>query len=101
MSDLTGKQRRWLRGRAHSLKPVVQLGGKGLTDAVVAEVDTALEAHELIKVSLVGDRDEREALAADLADRVEAEAIGLIGKVAILYRAHPEPEQRRIRPPKA
>lgn len=100
MSDLSGKQRRWLRGQAHSLKPVVQLGAKGLTGAVVAEVDTALEAHELIKVRLVGDRDEREAQAADLADRVEAEAVGITGKIAILYRAHHDPDQRRVRPPR-
>ena len=79
MSDLSGKQRRWLRGQAHSLKPVVQLGARGLTDAVVAEVDAALEVHELIKVRLAGDRDERQAVAADLADRVEAAAVGLTG----------------------
>jgi RNA-binding protein len=100
MSDLTGKQRRWLRGQAHALKPVVQLGGKGLTDTVVAEVDRSLDAHELIKVRLVGERDEREAVAADLADRVEADAVGLTGKIAILYRPHPEPEKRRLRPPR-
>jgi len=99
MSDLSGKQRRWLRGQAHSLKPLVQLGARGLTDAVVAEVDTALEAHELIKVRLAGDRDGREAMAADLADRVEAEAVGLTGHVAILYRQHDDSEKRRVRPP--
>jgi RNA-binding protein len=100
MNDLTGKQRRWLRGQAHSLKPVVQLGEKGLTDAVVAEVDRSLDAHELIKVRLVGERDEREAQAADLADRVEAEAVGLTGKVAIFYRPHSEPDKRRVKPPR-
>jgi len=100
MSDLSGKQRRWLRGQAHTLKPVVQLGGKGLTDTVVAEVDRSLDAHELIKVRLVGERDERAAVAADLADRVEADAVGLTGKIAIFYRPHPEPEKRRIRPPR-
>jgi RNA-binding protein len=100
MSDLSGKQRRWLRGQAHALKPVVQLGDKGLTDAVVAEVDRSLDAHELIKVRLVGERDEREAAAADLADRVEAEAVGLTGKIAILFRPHPEPDKRRVRPPR-
>jgi len=100
MSDLSGKQRRWLRGQAHALKPVVQLGGKGLTDTVVAEVDRSLDAHELIKVRLVGERDEREAVAADLADRVEADAVGLTGKIAILYRPHPEADKRRIRLPR-
>lgn len=99
MSDLSGKQRRWLRGQAHALKPVVQLGARGLTDAVVAEVDAALETHELIKVRLAAGRDERAAMAADLADRVEAEAVGLTGHVAIFYRPHDDPERRRIQPP--
>lgn len=100
MSELTGKQRRWLRGRAHDLDPVVQLGAKGLTDAVVAEVDRSLEAHELIKVRLAGERDEREVTAATLADRTNAHAVGTIGKVAILYRPHPDPEERQVKPPR-
>ncbi len=93
---LSGRQRRWLRGRAHALKPVVQLGKEGLTAPVLAAVDDALEAHELIKVRLVGDRDEREALAADIADRTGAEAVGLTGRVAVLFRRHPDPERRRV-----
>ena len=100
MSDLTGKQRRWLRGRAHDLDPVVQLGAKGLTDAVVAEVDRSLEAHELIKVRLAVDRDERDAPTAELARRTHAHAVGTIGKVAILFRPHPDPEQRELEPPR-
>lgn len=99
MSELTGKQRRWLRARAHGLEPVVHVGGKGLTDAVVGETDRALEAHELIKVRLVGDREEREAAAAALAERCRAEALGIVGKVAMLYRRHAEAERRRLRPP--
>jgi RNA-binding protein len=99
MSELTGKQRRWLRARAHGLEPVVHVGGKGLTDAVVAETDRALEAHELIKVRLVGDREEREEAAAALAERCRAEALGIVGNVAMLYRRHAEAERRRLRPP--
>jgi RNA-binding protein len=99
MSELTGKQRRWLRAQAHALDPVVEVGGKGLSDAVVAETERALDAHELIKVRLVGDRDEREAIAAELAERSGAEAVGIIGKVAMLYRRQPDPERRRLRPP--
>lgn len=99
MSDLTSKQRKWLRGEAHNLSPVVQLGSRGLTDAVVAEVDTALEAHELIKVRMVGDRDQRQADLADLTDRVDAGSAGLVGSVAILFRAQDDPEKRHIRLP--
>jgi RNA-binding protein len=99
MSELTGKQRRWLRAQAHGLEPVVHVGGKGLTEGVVAETDRALAAHELIKVRLVGDREEREEAAAALAERCGAEALGIVGKVAMLFRRHAEPERRRLRPP--
>lgn len=95
MTELSGKQRKHLRGEAHDMHPVVQLGSDGLTDAVVAEVDRSLEAHELIKVKLIGDRDERQQILDDLADRVEAEAVGLVGYVAVLFRAHDDPAQRR------
>jgi RNA-binding protein len=100
MSELTGKQRRWLRAQAHGLEPVVQVGGKGLTDGVVAETERALESHELIKVRLVGDREEREAAAAELAERAGAEALGIVGRVAMLYRQQDDPEKRRLRPPR-
>lgn len=99
MSELSGKQRKHLRGEAHDLDPVVQLGSSGLTDAVAAEVDRSLEAHELIKVRLIGDRDERQRILDDLADRVDAEAVGLVGHVAVLYRAHDDPGKRRIQVP--
>ena len=99
-NELSGKQRRWLRGKAHSLKPVVQMGGKGLTDAVVAEVDRALDVHELIKVRLTGEREEREEAVSDLAERVGAETVGVTGKVAILYRENPLPEKRQVRLPR-
>lgn len=96
MDELTSTERKYLRGLAHALKPVVQLGGQGLSDAVLREVDLALEHHELIKVRLVGDRDDRATLADELAARSRSELVGTIGSVAILYRRHPEIEKRKI-----
>jgi putative YhbY family RNA-binding protein len=85
------KQRKALKARAHSLNPIVHIGGKGLTDAVVAEVDRALNAHELIKVRAAAmDRDEREAALASLAGRLGADAVQHIGKVLVLFRPKPE-----------
>lgn len=95
--DLNGTQRKRLRGLAHSLKPAVHVGQKGLAPPVIDEVDRALDHHELVKVKLAGDRDERQELAGDLALRVRAELVGTIGTVAILYRRHPDPEARKIR----
>ncbi len=68
-----------------------------MTEAVVSEVDRALLAHELIKVRLGGEREEREAMARELARRTGAALAGSIGKVVILYRPHPEPGKRRVR----
>jgi|CXWL01.1.fsa_nt_gi RNA-binding protein len=95
-SSLRGAQRRYLRGLAHDLDPVVHVGQKGLTPQVAAEVDRALEIHELIKVRLPGDRDERAALADALAAATAAERVGLVGGVLILYRRQPDPEKRQI-----
>ena len=83
---LTPKARQALKRRAHALKPVVLMGRKGLTDAVLAEIDRSLEAHELIKVRLSGDREERRHLASQIASHVGAELVQLIGKVAVFYR---------------
>lgn len=84
---LTAAQTRFLRGQAHDLKAVLQVGGKGLTDAVVAELDGALEHHELVKVKIAaGDRSERDAIVAELSQRSGAALVQRIGNVAVLYR---------------
>jgi RNA-binding protein len=84
---LTEKQLRYLRGKAHALKPVVMLGQKGLTDNVVAETVQALRDHELIKVRVRNaDRAQREALLGELVSRSAAALVARIGHVAVLYR---------------
>lgn len=94
--ELTGTQRKHLRGLAHALKPVVQVGKLGLTEPVVGEVDRALERHELVKVKIAAERDERRDLAAALAGRLDAALAGVIGATAILFRRHPDPAARKI-----
>ncbi len=97
---LTASQNRFLRGQAHGLKAMLQMGGKGLTDAVVAEVDVALEHHELIKVKVASeDREARDAMIGDLAKRTDAALVQRIGHVAILYR--PSKDHRQIVLPRA
>jgi RNA-binding protein len=51
---LTSAQTRFLRGQAHDIKAMLQVGGKGITDTLVAELDNALEQHELVKVKVAG-----------------------------------------------
>ena len=95
---LGGAEKRNLRRLAHSLRPAVQLGGAGLTVAVVDAVDRALEDHELIKLRLAGERDERKDLAEQAAERTQSTLAGLVGHVAILYRPARDPKRRRIDP---
>ena len=85
--SLTNTQKRYLRGLAHGLKPVIQTGNKGLTPALLKELSGALEHHELIKVKLGSeDRDERRTQIAELAERSGAELVQSIGRVACFYR---------------
>ena len=97
---LTSAQTRFLRGQAHELKAMLQVGGKGITDALVAEVDLALEHHELVKVKVGGeDRDARDAMIGGLASRVGAALVQRIGHTAVLYR--PSQDHRQIVLPRA
>lgn len=89
--QLSEKQRRHLKGLAHPLKPVILMGNAGLTEAVIAETQRALNDHELIKVRLPGlDREDRDAALALLAERTGSTMVTRIGHVAVLYKTHPE-----------
>ena len=90
---LTPHERTSLKGRAHALEPIVQVGQAGLTDAVVAETDRALNAHELIKVRVGGaDRSERSEMIAQLCARTDAAAVQSVGKIVVLWRPRDEDE---------
>ncbi|MGE0623551.1 MAG: ribosome assembly RNA-binding protein YhbY [Pseudomonadales bacterium] len=83
--------RKRLRQIAHHLHPVVIVGDAGVSDALVAETDRALNDHELIKVKVnAEDREARQALGAALTDACRAEVVQRIGKVLVLYRHNPE-----------
>jgi len=88
---LSDSQRRHLRGLAHPLKPVVRVGQDGLKPTVLAEVDAALAAHELVKVKVAAaDRNERAALVAEIAATAGADVVQSIGHVATLFRRNPK-----------
>ena len=89
--SLTPRERAKLKARAHALEPVVQVGTAGLSDTVVAELERALTAHELIKVRIGGpDRDAREALCDAIGARTEAAEVQRVGKVLVLWRPRPD-----------
>ena len=88
-----------LQAKAHHLDPVVLLGGNGLTEAVIKEVDRALTAHGLIKVKVPSDdREERTAIFEELADKLGAAKITQIGKLLVLFRPIPEKEETEETP---
>jgi RNA-binding protein len=92
---LTAAQIRFLRGQAHDLKALLQIGNKGVTPAFIAELDAVLEQHELVKVKVASeDRDARDAMIDDLADKADAALVQRIGHTAVLYR--PSKERRHI-----
>lgn len=76
-----------LKARAHHLNPVVMVGRHGLTESVIKETDTALTAHELVKVRVSGDdRAERIAACNALCEAVDAQLVQHIGKLLVLWR---------------
>lgn len=95
--DINSQIRSALRAAAHPLRPVVLLGDKGLSDAVLQEIDRNLSAHGLIKVRAAGqERADRDALLYQICDAVSCAPVHHLGKVFILYRpTEADPEGRR------
>jgi RNA-binding protein len=94
---LTSKQRKFLRGLAHPLAPVVRIGKAGLTESLIAETKKSLQSHELIKVRVEAEEgDDRKSLAEQLATAADAEVAGVIGKVAIFYKERDEEPEIKL-----
>ncbi len=102
MSKTSNQDTRQLRAIGHKLKPVVTIAAKGLSEGVLAELDRALNDHELVKIKLaVGSRETRAAVTRELCDRTGAELIQSIGNVILVLRrtATPDPKlSNLIRP---
>lgn len=95
MSQITAAERKKLKAEAHHLKPLVQIGQKGLTDSIINAVDDALESHELIKLKFMEHKEDKKQLSYRIAADTESEVVGIIGNILILYRKKPaksEPE---------
>jgi RNA-binding protein len=88
---LTGKQRRYLRGLGHDLKPIVQIGKDGIDDGLVAAVGQALDDHELVKLR-IGEaaKLDRHDAAEAIAQKTHSQVAQVLGNTVLLYRAHPD-----------
>jgi RNA-binding protein len=88
---LTGKQKRHLRSLAHHLDPIFQVGKGGVNDHIIRHIEEALEVRELIKVSVLNNNlDDKNEIAAELAERSGAELVQVIGKTIVLYKESKE-----------
>lgn len=98
MQSLTSSQAKFLRGLAHNLKPVVFIGQRGVTTAVLESIREALAVHELIKVRLIDSPDKRRRAdaVAEVQQKTDSYLAGVIGHVAIFYRPQPDPAKRNI-----
>ncbi|GGW53487.1 ribosome assembly RNA-binding protein YhbY [Alishewanella tabrizica] len=96
--SLTNKQKQFLKSKAHDLKPVILLGGNGLTEGVVAEIENALNHHELIKIKVPGEDREQKVLIMDAIIReTKAQKVQVIGKTLVLFR---QTEDKKIQLPR-
>ncbi len=87
---LNPAERKALKARAHRLEPVVMIGGKGLTDEVLAEIDRALAVHELIKVRAAGlGREARQQALPIICRKTAAEPVQQVGKIFVIFRKKP------------
>ena len=96
MDKLTSAQKKFLKGKAHALEPVVMVGKSGVTQNLIKLTKDSLAAHELIKVRFVDFKEEKKHLTQEIAEKTNSVMVGMIGHVAILYRQNPNQEKRRI-----
>jgi RNA-binding protein len=96
MTELSPAQRAYLKRLAHPIKPLVHIGKGGVTATLQLTVNQVLTAHELVKIKFVGSKEEKDALVAELVSGTHSALVGIIGNTAILYRQHPQKDQRKI-----
>lgn len=87
-STLTANQKKFLRGIAHGLNPVIIIGSQGVTDSLMAELNKSLEHHELLKVKMAaGERGDRKAIIDYVISHSKAKLVQTVGKMFVIYRA--------------
>ncbi|HEY1405115.1 MAG TPA: ribosome assembly RNA-binding protein YhbY [Spirochaetota bacterium] len=96
MSELAGWQKQYLRGLAHHLKPLIQVGKLGMTPALVDTIRKALDSHELIKIKFLDFKDEKEHISERIVAATDSHFVGLIGNVLTIYRESSDKNKRKI-----
>lgn len=95
--SLRGKQKRFLRSKAHHLQPIFQIGKGGINSAMIVQIEEALEKRELIKVSLLQNTDEIVEEAAQVLEKeIDCEIVQIIGRVIVLYKPSTKEKYQRL-----
>ncbi|MCK5355075.1 MAG: ribosome assembly RNA-binding protein YhbY [Methyloprofundus sp.] len=92
------EQLKQLKTKAHDLKPVIMIGQAGLSEAVAKEIELALDTHELIKIKIRAEREERKLIQQQICTETHAELIQSIGQVVVIYRKKPEQAKKKPAP---
>lgn len=93
---LTPKKRQELKAKAHHLDAIIWVGEKGVTENVLIEIDQALEHHELMKIKIAGERDDRKEMIEFISQKLNCEVIQQIGKIAVFYRKS-QPKKKKAK----
>lgn len=98
MNTLTSLQKKYLRGLAHDIEPVVLIGHNGLTEQVIISIDHALNAHELIKIKFNSfkEKEQKDQINQDIAKATGAELAGMVGHVSTFFRRNKKKEDQKI-----
>ncbi|MBI9031653.1 YhbY family RNA-binding protein [bacterium] len=97
--NLTGKQKAYLKKLVHATKPLVMIGGKGVSEQVIKAIDEELTLKELIKIKFSDFKEQKKEIFPQIAEQVDAIAIDLIGNIGILYRQNSDPDKQKINIP--
>ena len=96
MNNLSSSERKYLRGQAHHLEPVVLIGKNGIKDGTIESINKVLQTRELIKIKFREVKDEKLSLSEKIAKKSHSEIVGLIGHTLIIFRLNPDSEKQQI-----
>lgn len=95
--ELRGKQKRFLRSKAHHLQPIFQIGKGGLNEAMIIQINEALEKRELIKINLLQNTDEiARDVAAELEEKIACDVVQIIGRVLVLFKPSSKEKYQKL-----
>lgn len=87
ITSLNNAQKKFLKGIAHHINPMLTIGSNGVTESVMAELESTLAHHELLKIKIaIGDRDERKQIVEYIIEQSGALLVQTIGKTCVIFR---------------